>query len=239
MRMSQYYLSLLVLSILGLVATALGGVLHRPWHLSLALPTAMLVVGMHSLVIVFVMIGGRLLREASNNCGLSHEYLEQSNVFFKDRTGLFFCVAGAFSIVIAAVLGYGNRAFGLAPDVHLIAGVLAGMVSLAAAPFELKALQRTEALLDTTRETLDTEDRDRAARGLGPVDERHIAYKDSKAHIALFIVIAPWLIYLYQVLIVWQGDFGRVSLHPWVEASAVGLILWIRAKRRPEPGSQS
>jgi|GEM_PF-914724 len=232
MRMSQYYLSLLMLSVGGLLITATGGVLRAPWHLTAALPTAMLVVALHSLVILFVLIGSRLLREASNNCGLSPDYLTRSNLYFKQLSGLFLSLGGAFSIVAAAVLGYGNRAFALPPNVHLFAGLGAALLTLLAIPFEYRALRRVEALLDETRETLAQEDRRRAAQGLGPVDEGHVPQRDTKTQMALFVAIAPWCVYLYRLLIVWRGDFGRVSLHPWLEISALGGIAWFLARRR-------
>lgn len=239
MRMSHYYLSLLVLSVGGLIVTALGGILGWSWHLSAALPTAAVVVGMHSLVIMFVLIGSRLLREASNNCGLGPEFLEASNLYFKRRHGLFLSLGGAFTIVAAAVLGYGNRAFNLPDDVHLIAGLLAAATTFVSIPFEYQTLKRVEGLLDRTRETLTEEDRRRAAQGLGPVDEGHVPHKDSRAHTAMFIVIAPWCVYLYQLLIVWRGRLDAVSLHPWIEISIVGFVLWLRARRSPEAGMES
>ena len=241
MRMSLYYLSFLMLVVGGLIATSVGGLLHQPWHLYLALPTAILVVAMHSLVILFVLIGSRLLREAANNCGLSKDYLERSNTYFKRRHGLFLSLGGAFSIVAAAVLGYGNRGFGLPPNVHLVAGLLAAVTTFVSIPFEYRALKRVERLLDETRETLEREDRQRAEQGLGPVDEGHVPQRDSRSHTGLFIAIAPWCVYLYQALIVWQGRFDRVSVHPWIEISVVGLVIWVRARAaeasQPDPGA--
>jgi hypothetical protein len=232
MRMSHYYLSLLVLSVLGLLASAIGGVLGADWHLMVALPTAMLVVGLHSLVILFVLIGSRLMREGVNNCGLSEDNLDRSNAYFKQVTGLFLSLGGAFSVVAAGVLGYGHRAFGFPPEVHLLAGLLAAFLTFAAIPFEWASLRLVEGLLDQTRETLDAIDRERADQGLGPVDEEHVPEKDSPSQIGLFIAIAPLCIYLYQVLIVWRADFERVSLHPWMEVSVVGFWLWFRGRQK-------
>lgn len=238
MRMSQYYLSLLALSLGGLVLTALAGILRWSWHLSVALPTAMLVVALHSLTILFVLIGSRLLREAINNCGLSAEYLVRSNAYFRRVSGLFLSLGGAFSITAAGVLGYGERAFELPAWVHLAVGLFAALLTLVAIPFEYRSLRTVERLLDEMRESLDEEDQRRAAEGLGPVDEGHVPQRDTRAQTGLFIALAPWCVYLYQLLIVWRGSFDEVSLHPWIEISAVGWVIWYsgRGKRDAESG---
>jgi hypothetical protein len=238
--MSHYYLSLLVLAVAGLVVTSLSGILHWTWHLSAALPTAMAVVALHSLTILFALIGSRLLREAANNCGLSPEFLTRSNSYFRQPSGLFLSLGGAFSIVAAGVLGYGHRAFQLPPWVHLSGGLAAALVTCVSVPFELRTLHSIERLLDATRLTLAEEDRQRAARGLGPVDEGVVPRRDTRAQTALFVAIAPWCVYLYQALVVWQGRFERVSVHPWVELSALGLLIWATVPRKArasrEPG---
>lgn len=238
MRMSTYYLVLLGLSILGLVATALAGVLGTPVHLTIALPTAILTVLTHSMVVVFILIGTRLVREGVDNCGLSKDFLARSNTYFKELTGLFLSIGGAFSIVAAAVLGYGNRAFGFPPEVHLLAGLAAAGVTLVAIPYEVGALRRMERLLDETRETLAKEDELRAAEGLPAVDADHVPYKDSPAHIGAFIAISPMCVYLYQLLVLWRGDFSRVTLWPYLAVSLVGVFLWWRGRGKEPAGEE-
>jgi len=234
MRMSHYFLSLAVLAVGGLLATALAGVAGWDLHLWIALPTAIVVVGLHSLVILFVLIGGRLLREAINNCGLDPGFLARNNAYFKSVSGLFLTIGGALSIVAAGVLGYAERAFSIPPEVHLLVGIGAAVITLLALPREYRALRTVEALLDETRETLAAEDLNRAAEGLGPVDEGHVPYRDSQSHIGLFLVIAPVLVYLYRALIVWRGRFDRVDVHPWLEISIVGLVIWWLGRRKGE-----
>lgn len=231
MRMSHYYISLMVLAVGGLLTTATAGLMGASIHLTVALGTAMVVVGMHSLVILFMLISSRLLREGHENCGLSPTYLKRSNDFFRERGGFFLALAGAFSIVTAGVLGYSERAFELPAVVHLVVGLIAMLLTFIAIPIELKALHNAEALLDEARQILDREDEQRAARGEPPVGSDHQPYKDSPKAVATFVLIAPLLVYGYRGLIVWRGDFGRVGLHPWIEISAVGLAMLIFAYR--------
>jgi len=234
MRMSHYFLSLAVLSVGGLLVTIGAGLLRQPWHLSAALPTALVVVALHSLVILFMLIGSRLLREAIQNCGLDPAYLGRANIYFKRLSGLFLSLGGAFSIVAAAVLGYGERAFRLPSWVHLSAGLFAAVLTVVSVPHGWRVLRGMERLLDETGEILAAEDRRRAAAGLGPVDQDHVPRRDSQAQVGLFIALAPWCVYLYQALIVWQGRFGKVSLHPWLELSAVGLLIWWLGRRKKQ-----
>jgi hypothetical protein len=232
MRMSHYFLSLLVLAVGGLVATAIGGLQGASWHLILALPTAALVVGLHSLVILFVLIGSRLLREGTRNCALKPELLQRNNDYFRRLSGLFLSLGGAFSIVAAGVLGYGHRAFGLHPYVHLFVGLGAALITLVAVPLEWRTLRGVEARLDEARDLLDADDRQRAAKGQGPVDEDHQPRRDTLAQTGRFIALAPWFVYLYHGLIVWRGRFEHANLHPWVEISAVGVVVWWVGHRR-------
>ena len=218
MRMSHYFLSLAVLCVGGLSVTVGAGLLRQPWHLSVALPTALAVVALHSLVILFVLIGTRLLREGIQNCGLDPAYLGRANAYFKRLSGLFLSLGGAFSIVAAAVLGYGERAFQLPSWVHLSVGLLAALLTVVSLPLGWRTLRGMERLLDESVETLRAEDRRRA----------------SQAQVGLFIALAPWCVYLYQALIVWQGRFGEVSLHPWLEISAVGLVIWWLGRRKKQ-----
>jgi len=239
MRMSHYFLSLAVLAVGGLLASALAGVLGWEHHLSVALPTAIVVVGLHSLVILFVLIGGRLLREGISNCGLDPAYLQRNNAFFKRSKGLFLSLGGAFSIVAAGVLGYSERAFSIPSEVHLLVGLGAALVAFLPLPHEYRALRTIEGLLDEAREALAAEDRRRAAEGLGPVDEAHVPYRDSQSHIGLFLLIAPWLVYLYRALIVWRGRFERVDVRPWLAISLVGLVVWFLGWRKERGGGQA
>lgn len=232
MRMSHYYYSLMVLSIGGLLATSIAGVMGSSLHLGLAIVTAMIVVGMHSLVILFVLICSRVLREGQRYCGLGADYLERSNDFFRDRSGFYLALMGAFAIVAAGVLGYAERGFGLPPGVHLAAGLGAMLLTFFAVPRELVTLRTAERLLDEARQELDEVDRERAARGQVPVDAEHVPEQDSLTRTGLSIMIAPILVYLYRVVIVAHGDLTRVSPLLPAAVSLVGLGVWLVGRRR-------
>ena len=232
MRMSHYYYSLMVLSIGGLLATSIAGLLGSSMHLGLAIATAMIVVGMHSLVILFVLICSRVLREGQRYCGLGENYLVRSNDFFRDRSGFHLALVGALSIVAAGVLGYAERGFGLPTGVHLVAGLGAMLLTFFAVPRELVTLWAAERLLDEARRDLDQVDRDRAAQGRAPVDAEHLSENDSLARTGLSIMVAPGLVYLYRVVIVEHGDLTRVSLLLPGAVSLVGLGVWFVGRRR-------
>ena len=112
--------------------------------------------------------------------------------------------------------------------------VAAAVLTVVSVPHGWRVLRGMERLLDETGEILAAEDRRRAAAGLGPVDQDHVPRRDSQAQVGLFIALAPWCVYLYQALIVWQGRFGKVSLHPWLELSAVGLLIWWLGRRKKQ-----
>lgn len=239
MRMSTYYMSLLTLAVLGLLATATAGLSGSSMHLMIGLVTAFVVVGLHSMVILFMLICSRLLREGHENCGLSPDYLKRSNDFFRERGGFFLALAGAFSIVAAGVLGYSKHAFEIPTEVHLYSGVFAMLITFIAIPIELIALRNAEGLLDEARVLLDKEDEVRAERGEAPLGSDHQPYKDSPRAIAGFVLIVPLLVYAYQGLMVWHGDFSRVSIHPWFEIAGVGIVMLVFARRGEKKATPS
>ena len=82
MRMSQYFLFGSVAAILALlVAAGLGFSGDLSLHFKVALPAAILTVGAHTLLILFMMITGRILREAIRCRDLPQEFLDELNLF--------------------------------------------------------------------------------------------------------------------------------------------------------------
>lgn len=233
MRMVYYYTALAAATIPALLATAVLGAMGSPHHLPLGLFSAILAVAIHSLVILFMIITGRVLREAQRNRQLSPSFLEEANRFFGEQAGYPAAVFGAFSIVAAGVLGYGAHGFGISPLVHIVAGLLALAINAWAVSVEYRALKRNQDLIDRAAHELDRMDREAEERGEElppppPPDPRR------PARLGLTLAIAAWLPYLYQALILWRGDFSRASIHPWLEVSILGTALFLvgRGERR-------
>ena len=63
------------------------------------------------------------------------------------------------------------------------------------------------------------------------MDANHEPYKDSPSHVGAFVTMAPICVYLYQVLVLWRGDFERVDIHPYIEICALGVFLWFRGRK--------
>ncbi|MDP6519365.1 MAG: hypothetical protein QF411_05660, partial [Planctomycetota bacterium] len=217
-----------------LFATAILGALGSSHHLPLGLFSALWAVAIHSLVILFMLVTGRVLREAQRNKMLGPEFLEEAGRFFGERAGFPAALAGAFSIVAAGVLGYAARGFGISPMVHIGAGLAALAINLWAISVEYRALLCNQELIDRAAFELDRLDREADARGDAPpapppLDPRR------PARLGLTLAIAAWLPYLYQALILWRGDFARASIHPWLEASILGTALFIVGRGAPAP----
>ncbi|HJO27445.1 MAG: hypothetical protein CMK00_06490 [Planctomycetes bacterium] len=226
MRMVYYYTALATATVPALFATAILGALGSPHHLPLGLFSALLAVAIHSLVILFMLVTGRVLREAQRNRKLGPEFLEEAGRFFGERAGFPAALAGAFSIVAAGVLGYAARGFDISPLVHVGAGLAALGINLWAISVEYRALTVNQELIDRAAHELDRLDRAADARGeLPPPPPKPDPRRP--ARLGLTLAIAAWLPYFYQALILWRGDFSRASLHPWLEASILGAALFV------------
>jgi hypothetical protein len=118
----------------------------------------------------------------------------------------------------------------------MLVGVGAVFANLWALGEEYKALRTNQRLVDRVASELDRLDREAAARGELPPGvsaEEPPGDPRAVARFGLTLLIGSWLPYLYWALITWRGDFSRVSIHPWVEGSALGLVLWLLARRAP------
>jgi len=135
------------------------------------------------------------------------------------------------------VLGYSSRGFGISPAWHLAVGLCAVVFNLWALQEEYRALRENQRLVDRAANELDAIDRELVERGSPPVETPPAPLLSLRN--GLTLAIGAWLPYLYQSLIVWRGDFGRVSLHPWIEASVVGCVMIVLALRARATSPQS
>ncbi len=237
MRMVQYYAGLALMTAAALLATLASGALVPGTiaHLSIGLLGAMLAVAAHTLCIVFMIVTGRVLREAMQARPLGDAFLARLNEFFGRKTAYPVAVLAAASIVAVGVLGYAHRGFGLDPLVHIGLGVAAILFNLWALQVEYTALRENQVLIDDAARALDDLDREAAARGEAPPVEDEPLDPARIRRGALVFAVSVWMPYLYWALVEWRGQFSRVSLHPWIELSAAGLLvalLAIRAERR-------
>lgn len=238
MRMQHYFLGAVAVTAPALLLTAGLGIFGHPeLHLKVGLVTAMAAVGTHTLAILFMIVTGRVLKAAMAARSLPPEFLTELNEYFRSKAAYPAALLAATATVAAAVLGYGAPALGLSPAVHMLAGVLALVVNLWAFPLELRALRENQTLIDRAAGTLDAIDRDLARRGTlpqpEPIDARTIARG------ALIVAVSAWMPYLYWALVVWRGDFGKASVHPWLEVSVLALLVWWIARREARAEARS
>ncbi len=227
MRMTQYFLVFASLLVLALGTAAWTGITRAEAHLTAGLIASILAVGTHSLLIMFMLITGRVLREAVRVRGLSGEFLEELNVFFSDRRAYPAAGLSCLFIVTAAVLGYGHYSFEIPPSVHMLIALGALFFNLYALTLEVQVLRANQQLLDKATAELEASD----ARGEGPIAGPSPGVI-SPMPWGPTLAVGAWLPYLYWGLFTWRGDFSKVSLHPWIELSGFGFLLIFLAVRR-------
>ena len=227
--MTQYFAIAAGLLVPALIATALTGAAGWSGHLHVGLFTAVLAIGAHTLLILFMIVTGRVLREAIRSRQLPGAFLAELNEFFARKKAYPLAILAAFSVVVAAVLGYAHRGFGISPAWHWLVGVGAVAFNLWAVTAELRALTENQRLLDRAAAELDRIDSEREARGEPTFEEEVEAGTGLSARrLGVTLAAGAWLPYLYWALIVWRGDFSEVSIHPWIEVSALGVLLALK-----------
>jgi len=229
--MVHYFTGLAALVLPALLGTAWtgfrgAGETHVGWGLFAAVYTA----GVHTLLILFVLVTGRVLKEAMIARPLGPEFLAELNDFFARKKAYPFAVLAACITATAAVLGFAQRGFGLPVWIHWSAGFAAIAANLWAIPIEFRALRENQLLIDRAALELDRMDRERAAGATG-ADAVEVHDPRNAARWGLIVAISAWFPYLYWAVVVWRGDFSRVSLHPWIEASIAGLAIHFFASR--------
>lgn len=229
MRMVHYYTIACAVVVPALLVTAgLGIAGDMDLHFRVALVTAFATVGLHSLLILFMILTGRILHEAVRSRDLSQGFLDELNEFFARKKAYPVALLSAFLIVVAGVLSMAQHPLGLPPATHMLAGIIALVFNLWAIPLEMRALRDNQLLIDRAAAELDAIDVVLAAKGEIPEDEP--ITPATMARGALIVAFSSWLPYLYWGFVVWRGEFAKVSLHPWVELSAFGLFVWLLAR---------
>ncbi|MEM7307377.1 MAG: hypothetical protein AAF682_11935 [Planctomycetota bacterium] len=210
--MIHYFLGMAVLATPALLATAGTGIFHdgTNLHLSLGLFGAILTVATHTLLILFMIVTGKVMKEASASRQLPASFLEELNEFFARKRAYPISGLAAVTIVAVAVLGYGQHAFGLPAEVHMLLGILAVLFNLWAIQVEYQALRENQGLLDRTAAALDAIDRERAERG-EPLEAEEDEEPGNPFRAWVIVAFSAWLPYLYWGFVEWGGDFARVG----------------------------
>jgi len=230
MRMVHYYLALAFVLAPCLLATLVSGALQdgSERHLLVSFFTAVLCVATQTILILFMIVTGRVLRAAMQARQLEPRFLAELNEFFARRRAYPLAILAAFAATAAAVLGYG-RFIGVPPAVHMLVGLAAVLVNLFALGAGARTLRAHQGLMDRAAAELDRLD------ALGaPID--HAAAAIPWAYPArtrwLVFALSAWAPYLYWALIEWRGAFARV---PWpvpaltIVVSAFGFLQALRA----------
>ena len=225
--MTYYFAAFAALLVPALLAAALTGFSGADSHVMAGLVCSVAAIGTHSLLILFMIVTGRVLREAVRVRNLSPSLLEELNDFFAQHRAYPAAIFSCFLIATAAVLGFGHLSFGLPPEIHMLIACAALVYNLYALTIELRALSANQRLVDRATLELDAAD----ARGEGPVNEPSPGVV-SPMPWGPTLAFGAWLPYLYWGLFTWRGDFSKVSLHPWSEISALGLVLIVLSIRR-------
>ena len=235
MRQAHYFLVGVILLVPALMILAGTGMTHdgSDRHLWVGLFTACLAIALHTLLIMFLIITGRVLREAMRARPLGPEFLEELNVFFAEKKAYPLAILGASSIVAAGVLGFSQRGFGISPTWHMAIGLGAVLLNLWTLPKEYAALRSNQRLIDRAANRLDEIDRESEEEELDPNEPDPGAAR----RLGIIIAISSWLPYLYWVVIEHGGKFDRVSVHPWLEGCLFGVFLyWLGVRAgRPAP----
>jgi len=220
MRMVHYFTALAIVVAPALLITMITGVWLRggTTHLAIGLFSALLAVGAQTLLILFMIITGRVLRAAMDSRPLPAEFLLELNDFFSKKRAYPLAGMAALIVTAAAVLGYGNRAFGSPPAVHMLVGLFAVLFNLWTLQEGWLALRANQDLIDRTERELDRIDRE-APETIRPEEPELDAATASRRW--LLAACVGWTPYLYWGLVEWRGDFSRVH---WAWPIGSGLF---------------
>ena len=236
MRLIHYYLIVAALLVPMLVAAPVTGLWYdgSELHLSLGLLMAFLCVAANTVVILFSIVSGRVVKAAMIARPIGADVLEEANAFFAKRAGYPVALSAASLAVATAVLGYG-RNIGVPIGVHLTLGLTTVVLNGIALRTGWKAILANQRILDRTRRELDRLDAE-----LGPTSPETAAidWRWGPATRRLIFAACAWLPYAYWGLIVWRGDFSRLPTGFLVATIVVSVAAAASAlRRRREPAS--
>jgi hypothetical protein len=227
--MTLYYAGLAVPAALALLATMMLGFAEttRATHVAAGLVTSILVVAVHTLLILFMVVTGRVIKSAMRTRPLSPEFLPELNAFFATKRGFPVAVFAVLAIVSVAVLGYSHRGFGTPSSVHWGLGVVAVAFNLWAFRDSHATLGENQLLLDRLTNELDRLDAEREARGEPPPAVPDDNLLGPRARYLVFAAVA-WIPYVYWTVLLGERTS---SVFPILSAavSASGLLAAWRA----------
>ena len=211
MRMVHYYAGMALFLAPCLVATAVAGLVGggTQGHLLLGLVASIACVATQTLLILFMIVTGRVLKAAIASRSLPREFLDELNLFFARRRAYPLALLGAVTAVATAVLGYGSL-IGVPSLVHVTLGLGTVVLNLVLLPLGLRTLRSNQDLLDRVARELDRIDAERSARGAEPIPEVPVDWAFSRRARWFLFAVAAWLPYVYWGLVVWRGRFGEV-----------------------------
>ena len=208
MRMVHYYLGFAVLVVPALLATLFLGIFHdgTQKHTFVGLFTSIGCVALNTLFIMFMIVTGRVLKEAMKARPLGPESLAELNEFFARKAAYPMAILAASLAAATAVLGYG-RFIGVPVAVHLGLGLIAVIVNLLGIPACARVLGDNQQLLDRVARELDRLD---LIEGPAPEEASAIDWKYGPRTRWIIFALSAWLPYLYWAVVVWHGDFAKV-----------------------------
>ena len=238
MRMTHYFMALALLVAPALLATVGTGIWYEGGnlHLSVGLVAASLTVAAHTLVILFMIVTGKVMKAAMESRPLPPVFLEELNQFFAKKKAYPVAVFAAVAVTAVAVLGYAQHAFGMPGSVHMLLGMGAVLFNLWALQIEVQALRENQLLLDKTAIELDRIDRDSDVP-YPEVEPQVVWHTPTQGW--LIVAASAWAPYLYWVMVEWGGDFARVGATFPILTGAVSLGALVASwLTRGAPGPQ-
>jgi hypothetical protein len=229
MRMVHYYLALAWVLGPCLLATLVTGALRdgSERHLFVGFFTAVLCVATNTLLILFMIVSGRVLKAAMQSRALPGSFLAELNAFFAERRAYPLAILAAFTATAAAVLGYG-RFIGVGAEAHVLVGLAAVLANALALGHGVRSLRANQGLLDRAAAELDRLD----AAGVAPrAGAGEPAWRVGARARWLVFALSAWAPYLYWALVVWRGAFARVPVALALASGAASLYGFARAWR--------